>query len=98
MEKSQGASSDTKQFCLEPYAVVAHSAGRCSAHGSECSTANSSGVCVVPVLPSGEVFVDLTFLPQGSGDPLTVIYAGMFTNLWNSRLHLLSSFSLLPLD
>ena len=86
VETSQSASNSSKQFCLEPYAVVAHSAGRCSAHGSECSAANSSGVCVVPVLPQGQLFVDLTFLPQGSSDPLTVIYAGTLANLWNSRL------------
>ena len=89
METTQGASSDAKHFCLEPYAVVAHSAGRCSVHGSECGSANSSGVCIVPVLPSGELLVGLTFLRQGSSDPLSVIYAGTLTNLWNSCLRIL---------
>jgi len=47
-----------KKWCLEPHAVVANAVGRCSEVGKECNAENTSGICVIPVLPEEDDDVD----------------------------------------
>ena len=78
------SNSSPKLWCLEPHSVVAKSVGRCSERGRECNVDNSSGICVVPVLPPGEILAELYF-SQGNSTK-TVLYAGTTRALWNSSL------------
>ena len=82
--------SDTipKKWCLDPHAIVANAVGRCSEAGKECNenNTNSSGICVVPVLPENEVLVQLHFYHEGSPKLNSILYAGTVSTLWNSSL------------